>query len=174
MADVSLMVDRAQEKTAQMQARAAAIDQLVDTGVLEPLGAGNQDDLDRQLAAPAATAAVEAQLQALKAETATLPAGTEVVRILGNDQYRIRAADRPALDEYDRRLTEAMHAKDPSAFRDVLRQAIGFVRTRGERLATAEVVTSDHVLPAEGTTLEEAVAVLAPPAAATPAMGAAA
>src|SRR5918912_1019951 len=53
MADVSMMVDRAQEKTQQMQARAAAIDQLVDTGVLDQIGVGAQDDIDRQLTAGA-------------------------------------------------------------------------------------------------------------------------
>lgn len=47
MADVSLMVDRAQEKTARMQARAVVIDQLVDSGVLEQIGAGDKDDIDR-------------------------------------------------------------------------------------------------------------------------------
>src|SRR5918911_1750113 len=70
MADVSMMVDRAQEKTQQMQARAAAIDQLVDTGVLDQIGAGGQDDIDRQLTAGTQDAAVEAQLQAMKSQLA--------------------------------------------------------------------------------------------------------
>src|SRR5207249_654153 len=34
IADASMMVDRSKEKIAQMQARSAAIDQLVDSGVL--------------------------------------------------------------------------------------------------------------------------------------------
>ncbi len=170
MADVSMMVDRAKEKTSQMQARAAAIDQLVDTGILEPIGTGGQDDIDRQLAGGAAAAAVEAQLQTLKEATpvrAALPAGTEIVRILGDDQYRISTTDRAALDAYDRRLTDAMHTSDASGFQVALQQAIEFVRTHGSRLASAEVMTSDHVLPAEGTTLQEAIAVLAPHASAT-------
>src|SRR3981081_125623 len=76
MADVSLMVDRAQEKTTQMQARAAAIDQLVDSGTLDQIGAGSSDDIQRQLDAASTSSNVDQQLALMKAEMAgQLPAG---------------------------------------------------------------------------------------------------
>jgi phage shock protein A len=159
MADVGLMIDRAQERTAQMQARAAAIDQLVETGVLDQIGPGAQDDIDRQLAAPAAEAAVEERLQRLKAEVgapALAPAG-EVVRVLGEDQYRIRPEDQSRLDELDERLTAALEARDEAAYRGALEEAVALVRDRGERLPDSAMVRSDRVLPGPDMSLEEAV-----------------
>ncbi|TMD40767.1 MAG: PspA/IM30 family protein [Chloroflexi bacterium] len=42
MADVNLMLDRAREKTTQMQARSAAVDQLMDSGALDTIGPGGR------------------------------------------------------------------------------------------------------------------------------------
>src|SRR5579864_9016568 len=50
MADVGLAIQRAQDKTEQMQARAAALDELTTSGALEDLSGGGSDDIDRQLA----------------------------------------------------------------------------------------------------------------------------
>lgn len=66
MADVGLAIQRAQDKTEQMQARASALDELVDTGALPELGAG--DDIDRQLAQLSAGDSVDAELAAMKAQ----------------------------------------------------------------------------------------------------------
>src|SRR5579884_4040616 len=162
MADVSLMIDRAQEKTARMQARAAAIDQLVETGVLDQIGPGAQDDIDRQLAAPAAEAAVEERLRKLKAEVgapALEPAG-EVVRVLGEDQYRVRPEDQGRLDELDERLTAALEARDEATYRHTLEETVAFVRDRGERIPDSVVVRSDRVLPGGDMSLEEAIRVI--------------
>jgi phage shock protein A len=67
MADVGLAVQRAQDKTEQMQARAAALDDLVETGALADLSSGG-DDIDRQLAQLGSGNEVEAQLTAMKAQ----------------------------------------------------------------------------------------------------------
>lgn len=67
MADVGLAIERAQDKTEQMQARAAAIDDLVETGALTDYTASG-DDIDRQLADLSAGSDVDRQLAALKAE----------------------------------------------------------------------------------------------------------
>ncbi|HVB13841.1 MAG TPA: PspA/IM30 family protein [Candidatus Dormibacteraeota bacterium] len=74
MTDVNLMLERAQDKTSQMQARAAAIDQLVSSGTLDALGSGGGDDIDRQLQAVSGDAAVEAQLHQLRQEVLGAPA----------------------------------------------------------------------------------------------------
>ncbi len=69
MADVGLAIDRAKEKTEKMQARAAAIDELVEAGNLtDQLVAAN--DIDAELARLAATESVQADLERLKKEVA--------------------------------------------------------------------------------------------------------
>jgi len=81
MADVQLSMQRAQDKVLQMQARAGALDQLIESGQLQEIGPGAQDELSRQLATISNQAVVDQQLAALKAQT-RLPSGTEQVRQL--------------------------------------------------------------------------------------------
>ena len=72
MGDVGLAVQRAEDKTANMQARAGAIDELIASGALDDqlsLG-GGQDDIDRELAALSSGSDVEAELARLKASSA--------------------------------------------------------------------------------------------------------
>ena len=68
MADVGLAVQRAQDKTEQMKARAGALDELVATGALTDLSTGGQDDIDRQLAQLSSGGDVDRQLAAMKAQ----------------------------------------------------------------------------------------------------------
>jgi phage shock protein A len=64
--DVGTSLDRARDRVAQMQARAAATDELLATGALRDLTAAPDADIDRQLAALSANADVERQLQSMK------------------------------------------------------------------------------------------------------------
>jgi phage shock protein A len=66
MGDTGLAIQRAQDKTEQMQARAAAVDELVEAGTLEDYTGGTQ--LDRELAALSAGSTVDADLARLKGE----------------------------------------------------------------------------------------------------------
>lgn len=68
MADVGLALERAEQKTEQLQARAGAIDELLASGVLEDLTAGSQDTIERELARVTVTESVEAELAALRRE----------------------------------------------------------------------------------------------------------
>ncbi len=161
MADVSMMVDRAQEKTTQMQARAAAIDQLVDTGTLDQIGAGSADDIQRQLDSATTASNVDAQLALMKAQMAgQLPSGT-VLRIQGEDQFRLAEADRAQLDAFDKDLVAAINAGDEAAFKGVLTHLLEFVRNRGQKLPPDQIVKSDIVVPSEDMSLEEAKAIMA-------------
>jgi phage shock protein A len=67
MQDVGLAIQRAQDKTEQMQARAAAVDELTSSGALEDFTGGG-DDLDRQLAQISQGSAVDDELAKMKAE----------------------------------------------------------------------------------------------------------
>ncbi|MDP8911436.1 MAG: PspA/IM30 family protein [Actinomycetota bacterium] len=68
MADTGLAIQRARDKTEQMQARAAAVDELVAAGTLEDFTAGDQTQLDRELAALASDSQVDNELERMKAE----------------------------------------------------------------------------------------------------------
>ncbi len=67
MADVGLAIQRAKDKTEQMQARASAIDELTASGALEDVTATG-DDIDRQLAQISQTGQVDDELAKMKAE----------------------------------------------------------------------------------------------------------
>ena len=71
MGDVGLAIQRAEDKTAQMQARGQAIDELIASGALDDasqLNAG--DDISRELDALSSGSDVEAELARLKAGSA--------------------------------------------------------------------------------------------------------
>jgi phage shock protein A len=68
MSDVGMALQRAQDKTDQMQARAAAVNELVETGAIDDLTAPAGDDLDRQIASLTAGNQVDAELAKMKAE----------------------------------------------------------------------------------------------------------
>src|SRR5690606_36662533 len=67
MGDVGMAIQRAEDKTAQMQARAGAIDELLASGALEDVTAiGGGDDITRELDAMSSQADAEAELAAVK------------------------------------------------------------------------------------------------------------
>ncbi|HKB40859.1 MAG TPA: PspA/IM30 family protein [Gemmataceae bacterium] len=68
MSDVGLAIQRAEDKTAQMQARAGAIDELIASGALEdPSGLG-KDDITAELERMSSQSDVELQLTKMKQE----------------------------------------------------------------------------------------------------------
>lgn len=70
MADVGLAVQRAEEKTERLRARAAAIDELVEAGTLEDMTAGGTDVLDRELSEIAIAENVDRELARMKRQLA--------------------------------------------------------------------------------------------------------
>lgn len=72
MADVGLALERAENKTEEMKARAEAIDELMEAGTLEDL-TGGKDKIDRELAKISAQSNVESELARLKAEAGKGP-----------------------------------------------------------------------------------------------------
>jgi len=68
MADIGSAIDRAQNKTDEMKARAEAIDELVDAGTLEDQTGDKKDDIDRELAKISNKNSVDAELERLKNE----------------------------------------------------------------------------------------------------------
>jgi phage shock protein A len=67
MGDVGMAIQRAEDKTQQMQARAGAIDELIASGALDDASAVNAgDDISRELESMSSQSDVEAELAALK------------------------------------------------------------------------------------------------------------
>ncbi len=67
MADTGLAIQRAKDKTEQMQARASAIDELTTSGALEDF-TSDQTELDRELGALASKNQVDDELAKMKSE----------------------------------------------------------------------------------------------------------
>ena len=67
MADVGMAVQRAEEKTEDMKARSAALDELLDAGTLEDF-TGGEDDIEKELAKISTTSNIESELESLKEE----------------------------------------------------------------------------------------------------------
>ena len=65
--DSGAELQRAQDKIANMQARAGALDELLQSGVLEDVG-GDTDDIQQELDEAGSAAEVDKELAALKAE----------------------------------------------------------------------------------------------------------
>jgi phage shock protein A len=81
MNDTGLAIQRAKDKTEEMQARASAIDELTSSGALEDFTAGDQTQLDRELAQISSSSQVDDELAKLKSEVGSgtpqkeIPAG---------------------------------------------------------------------------------------------------
>jgi phage shock protein A len=78
MNDTGLAIQRAKDKTEEMQARASAIDELTSSGALEDFTAGDQTQLDRELAQVSTASQVDDELAKLKAEVGSGTAAKEI------------------------------------------------------------------------------------------------
>ncbi|HEY3001636.1 MAG TPA: PspA/IM30 family protein, partial [Kribbellaceae bacterium] len=99
MSDVGLAVQRAEDKTAQMQARAGAIDELLASGALDDVtavGTGT-DSISLELDRMASTSDVELELQQMKAHLA--PASSEPPKQIAQDTTE--SSPRPAAQPQD-------------------------------------------------------------------------
>jgi phage shock protein A len=162
MADVSLMIDRAQGKVADMKARAAAVGQLAESGALDALGPG--DDLEARLRISSTDAAVDQQMLEMKRQLAVeapqerprLEGAGIVVRIAGDDQYRLPSSARSALEGLDEDLARAIEQDNAEDFARLTRRLVTLVNDMGERLPRDDVRASDLIVPAADMTLSDA------------------
>jgi phage shock protein A len=170
MADVSLMIDRAQDKVNSMQARASAVGELADSGIMDQLQlGGGGDDIDRQLRAVGTGRNVDAQLESLKAELGqgsasdapAIEAGKIVVRVAGDQQYELPDSFRPALDGLDGALVRAVQTGDESGFTSGRDQLLKLVTTSGTQLPTDDNRASDVIVPSQDMTLADAKRLMA-------------
>jgi len=93
MGDVGMAIQRAEDKTQQMQARAGAIDELLASGALEDASGSGTDDISRELQAMSTQSDVESELAALKAKADPELASSQTSGELGAAQPAEPAAD---------------------------------------------------------------------------------
>jgi phage shock protein A len=75
MGDVGMAIQRAEDKTEQMKARAGAIDELMASGALDDAVGGPRDDIQAELDRIGATTGVDSELERMKLELAQGSAG---------------------------------------------------------------------------------------------------
>src|SRR5438309_249299 len=96
------------------------------------------------------------KLQLTGGAAGQLSAGSIVVRIHGEDQYRLPEADRRKLDQFDADLMSAIRAGDEPRFKGTLTTLLSWVRSEGQKLPGDDLSSSDVVLPSSDMTLKEA------------------
>ena len=94
MGDVGMAIQRAEDKTSTMQARAGAIDDLLASGALEDLS-GPRDDIQAELDRMGAGNDVELELQRLKGEVGGGEAPKEISGQSQSSQGTQQAAQQP-------------------------------------------------------------------------------
>jgi phage shock protein A len=77
LGDSGAELQRAQDKISTMQARAGALDELLQSGVLEDVG-GDTDDIQKELDDAGQAAEVDKELAALKAQIGSAPPAPEL------------------------------------------------------------------------------------------------
>ena len=189
MGDVGLAVQRAEDKTQSMQARAGAIDELLASGALNDPTGTSTDDIQLELDRMSSTNDVESQLAAMKGQLAGAPATPAIearpqprrpprqrqpgraagrpaggvvmiLRILGEGQFEIADHTVEALNGLDNELLAAVESGDEGAFQRILAELLALVREVGEPVPDDHLGPSDLVLPGADSTLEEVRALL--------------
>ena len=112
MGDVGLAIQRAEDKTEQMKARASAIDELMASGALDDMVGGPRDDIQTELDRMGAGSGVEAELERLKGE---LGQGGAPRQIEGAGAAADGAAAGTAASAADGRPAQASPADHPQA-----------------------------------------------------------
>jgi phage shock protein A len=104
MGDVGMAIQRAEDKTAQMQARAGAIDELIASGALDDATSINRgDDIARELESMSSQSEVDRELAALKAKTGgAVTAGDQPASIEAGDVASTELLARPEAEVEER------------------------------------------------------------------------
>ena len=103
MNDTGLAIQRAKDKTEEMQARASAIDELTSTGALEDF-TSDQTQLDRELAQLSSQSQVDQELERLKAEVGS---GAAPQKELGQPEQQAQAESEAEPEPQESRQQES-------------------------------------------------------------------
>ena len=180
MGDVGMAIQRAEDKTMQLQARAGAVDELMATGAIDDVTGLGGDDIDLELNQFASSSAVENDLAELKKKIAIEngsqpeqleagPSGSSavkpiadlrrgslmIVRIVGEGQWEVPESELGDLNVIDAKVEKAVDDADQSALTAALTELVNRVRTHGEPVSEATVTDSDLIIPDISSTIDE-------------------
>jgi hypothetical protein len=79
-----------------------------------------------------------------------------IVRISGEDQYRLADDQTDRLNELDNAVVTACRGGDEAAYERTFAELLDFVRTQGTRVGDDELEGSDLILPPADLSFEEA------------------
>jgi hypothetical protein len=79
-----------------------------------------------------------------------------IVRISGEDQYRLDDGLHSRLNELDSTVLTAIDGGDEAAFKAAFSELLDFIRANGLLVSDDEIETSDLILPPDDITLSEA------------------
>jgi hypothetical protein len=79
-----------------------------------------------------------------------------IVRISGEDQYRLADGDAARLNELENAVVQVVESGQEDGFADVYRALLDYVRAQGTRVGDEEIETSDLILPPSDLTFAEA------------------
>jgi hypothetical protein len=79
-----------------------------------------------------------------------------IVRISGEDQYRLDDDQRENLNQLEERVVGIVEAGAEDGFGDAFATLLQFVRDHGERVAADDIESSDVILPPADVTFAEA------------------
>jgi phage shock protein A len=99
MGDVGMAIQRAEDKTAQMQARAGAIDELMASGALDDVVSGPRDDIQLELDRIGAGHGVDSELERMKTELAGGSAPREIEGAGANGESSVPQPQPTAADQ---------------------------------------------------------------------------
>jgi effector-binding domain-containing protein len=79
-----------------------------------------------------------------------------IVRISGEDQYRLADSDAARLNELENEVVAIVESGQEDGFADVYRTLLDYVRAQGTRIGDDEIETSEVILPPSDLTFAEA------------------
>jgi hypothetical protein len=79
-----------------------------------------------------------------------------IVRISGEDQYRLADEKTAELNELDNAVVAACEGGNEQGYAETFAALLDYVRTNGERIADDELAGSDLILPPADLSFEEA------------------
>jgi hypothetical protein len=79
-----------------------------------------------------------------------------IVRISGEDQYRLPDSDAARLSELENAVLAIVEGGSEDGFTDTFSELLDFVRSHGTPLGEDELQTSDQILPPADLSFEEA------------------
>jgi hypothetical protein len=79
-----------------------------------------------------------------------------IVRISGEDQYRLEDSEREPLNELENKVVAIVEAGEKDGFKDAFAALLEFVRSHGSPVGDDELEGSDVILPPADVSFQEA------------------